>query len=77
MIKSEKGTVIVRGEACDVIYELTHLLNRLIEKNPEIITSILTVYTDELENALLKVNPRTCAIINELASKIKKDLEDD
>jgi hypothetical protein len=77
MIKSEKGSVIVRGEAFDVIFELVNLLHRLIEKNPDLITSVLSAYTDELEEALNTVNSCKFEAIYDLALRFKKDFEDE
>lgn len=76
MIKSEQGIVQVSGSPDSILFECTHLIKRLIEKNPSLITSVLAVYADELENALDNANPYACAVITDLAKQIKKDLED-
>lgn len=77
MIRAEKGAVEVNGEVYDVLFELTHLLGNLIKRNPNLITSVISVYTDELENAIDIANPRACKIMSIIAGRIKKDLEDE
>ncbi len=77
MIRAEKGVVEVKGEASEVVFELTNLTGKLIKKNPDLFTSVLSVYTDELENALSTANPHICKIISNMALSIKKDLEDE
>ena len=77
MIRAEKGTVEVNGEVYDVLFELTHLLGSLIKRNPSLITSVISVYTDELENVIDIANSRECKIMSIIADRIKKGLEDE
>ncbi len=41
MIKSDKGTLIVKGDITDVVFEFYHLIREMSEHDPEIVSAVI------------------------------------
>lgn len=72
MIKSETGTVTVKGNLLDVIFECHHLVRAFIEDNPEIIAAVVYKNSDRLHEVIEKCNPDKLSIIEEYIDHIEQ-----
>lgn len=71
MIKANKGTVEVRGDLTDVIFECHHLIRAMIQEDPEIISAVIYKNADGLQDAIKKSDENMVKIVEDYIDHIE------
>ncbi len=80
MIKANKGTLEVRGDLTDVIFECHHLIRALIQEDPEIISAVIYKNADGLQDAIKKSDENMIKIVEDYIDhieRVRKETEDE
>ena len=76
MIKSNRGECLIDGKGIDILYELNHIFQTILEEQPELLTAVVTAWTPAIEKRTDKLDRKILIGLYEISDELRERVED-
>lgn len=77
MIQSNKGICKIEGTGADLIIDLNHLFDALLDEQPELLIAVTTAWSGAMERKATKADEVLLNCLYKISSRFAKEFEND
>lgn len=77
MIKSNQGECEICGRGVDCVYDLNLIFSAVLEKEPELLTAVVTAWTPAIEKRFDNLDRKLVAALFKISNDLSERMEED